>query len=127
MSKRAAYVMVAEDDAAFMAFWNAVPLRTAKKDARRAWAVLNPSPELVQEILTALAWQTPMWAQQGYGAPYPATYLNGERWTDECPTHLKPRAEWICPHVAHCNGQHQCRILLTVDPSGVRYTQRKAS
>src|SRR5687768_7088255 len=104
MSKRAHYVMVPEDDASFMAFWNAVPLRTAKKDARRAWAVLNPSPALVQQILDALAWQAPMWAAQGYGAPYPATYLNGERWTDECPAHLKPRERftWDCPHVDRC-------------------------
>lgn len=39
----------------------------------------------------------------------------------------KPREEWVCPHVAHCNGQGQCRILLQADPDGVRYTRRKAS
>src|SRR5690349_2609840 len=30
----------------------------------------------------------------------------------------KPREAWSCPHVAHCNGQGQCRSLLAVDPHG---------
>ncbi len=73
-------------------FWAVYPLRVAKKDARRAWEKLHPSPDLQQRIAAALAWQVPLWASQGYGTPYPATYLNGERWEDEPPAPARPTA-----------------------------------
>ncbi len=67
----------------FEAFWNAYPLRHAKKDARKAWAQLNPSPALVQTILEHLALRvkTRQW-REGY-IPYAATFIRGERWEDE--------------------------------------------
>ena len=82
---RAHYVMVDEDDSQFARFWNAYPLRTAKKEARKAWAKLNPSPALVDRMVETLTWQSALWLRQGYGTPYPASWLNGERWTDEPP------------------------------------------
>jgi hypothetical protein len=89
MPKRANYIMVPEDDTQWLRFWNAYEKRSSKKDARKAWAELNPSPALVDTICTALAWQfqQPDWckANRAY-APLPATYLRGERWTDEPPT-----------------------------------------
>jgi hypothetical protein len=88
--KRAQYVMVAEDDPQFARFWNAYPHRVSKKDARKAWADLNPSVELVDQMLLTLAWQGPLWARQGYGTPYPASWLNAERWTDEAPAPIVP-------------------------------------
>ena len=88
---RANYVMVPEGDQQFARFWDAYPKRVAKKDARRAWAKLNPSPAVVDQMLGALAWQTqqPGWLKDG-GAyvPYPASWLNAERWTDEPPKPL---------------------------------------
>ena len=42
-------------------------------------------PELVDRMVEALAWQVPMWIGQGYGQPYPATYIRNQRWTDEQP------------------------------------------
>lgn len=89
MPKRANSVMVPEDDPQWMRFWDVYPLRTSKKDARKAWAEVNPSPELVGEMLTTLAWQGPMWIRQGYGMPYPASWLRGERWKDEPPPQVK--------------------------------------
>lgn len=80
--------MVAEDDPQWVRFWNAYEKRSAKKDARKAWAELNPSPELVNRIVDALAWQfaQPDWVKENHTyAPLPATYLRGERWTDEQP------------------------------------------
>jgi hypothetical protein len=78
--------MVAEDDPGFVRFWDCYPRRVSKKDARIAWAKLNPSPALVDQIVAALEWQIPanQWdgVKQDY-APYPASYLNAERWTDE--------------------------------------------
>jgi hypothetical protein len=88
MPKRAGYVMVPEDDPQWLKFWNAYPKRVAKKEARKAWARLRPSPVDVERMLIALAWQTqqPAWLKNG-GAyvPYPASWLNAERWDDEPP------------------------------------------
>ena len=75
--------LVPEDDPEFARFWAAFPYRVAKKEARKAWLELQPSPELVDQMLAALTWQTALWAAQGYGTPYPATWLRAERWTDE--------------------------------------------
>jgi hypothetical protein len=77
--------MVAEDDPGFARFWAAYPWRIAKLDARKAWAQLNPASELIDRMITTLAWQTRLWEQQGYGTPYPATWIRGERWKDERP------------------------------------------
>lgn len=85
---RAFYVMVPEDDPQWCRFWDAYPRRCAKKDARKAWAKLNPSPQLVTEMIEALLWQVPLHRWDGEKmnfAPYPASWLNGERWTDAKP------------------------------------------
>jgi hypothetical protein len=63
-------------------FWRTYPRRQARKDALRAWRQLRPSAETQQAILDALKWQVPGWTDLAY-TPLPATYLRGERWTDE--------------------------------------------
>ncbi len=86
IKKRAAYSMVPETDPQFCRFWDVYPRRASKKDARKAWAKLNPSPALVEQIISALAWQVPAYhwdAESADYAPYPASWLNAERWTDE--------------------------------------------
>lgn len=88
MAKRDAVVMVSEDDPGWCRFWNAYEKRRCKKDARIAWAKLDPSPELIERICEALRWQfrQPDWVKEdGQYAPLPATYLRNERWTDEPP------------------------------------------
>ena len=77
--------MVSEDDPSWRRFWEVYPWRTAKLKARQAWATLNPDAALVDTIIQALGWQRSLWATQGFGTPYPATYLNQQRWTDEPP------------------------------------------
>lgn len=88
MLRRAAYALVPEDDPQWMRFWALYPRRAGKKNARKAWRALNPSPALVDRMIQALDWQVrqPQWTKDG-GAfiPYPATWLNGERWADEPP------------------------------------------
>tara|TARA_R110000824_G_scaffold18615_2_gene73409 strand:- start:109 stop:405 length:297 start_codon:yes stop_codon:yes gene_type:complete len=69
-------------DEGFAEFWSTYPKRQARKDALKAWRQLRPSAEVQQAILVALAWQIPSWSDLAY-APLPATYLRGERWTDE--------------------------------------------
>lgn len=67
---------------AFDQFWAAYPKRHARKDALRAFGQVHAAEHL-DEILAALAWQreTEQW-QRGV-IPHAATYLRGERWTDE--------------------------------------------
>lgn len=70
----------------FDAFWQAYPRRVAKKAARTAWARLRPTPATLAKILAALDWQRhqPAWEKDGGSfIPYPATWLNQERWEDE--------------------------------------------
>jgi hypothetical protein len=70
----------------FEDFWALYPRKMAKADARKAWAKLPP--QLYAEVLTALAGWRRVWLERGelQFVPYPATWLNGERWTDELPT-----------------------------------------
>lgn len=124
---RAHFVMVPEDDPQWLRFWNAYPRRVSKKDARKAWASLNPSPALVDRIIAALAWQVPhfRWEREKWEfAPYPASWLNGAKWEDEPPRGTRPVVQsepqsfenWMervgyCPHKPTCEkpGGAECR------------------
>jgi hypothetical protein len=67
-------------------FWASYPKKTAKADAQRAWAKLNPSEALKSTIVSRVeeAKQSEQWQRDnGRYIPYPATYLNGRRWEDE--------------------------------------------
>lgn len=69
----------------FDLFWDSYPRRQAKKDARKAWEQVDGDRHLA-EILSALGWQSKQdqWLKNGgQFVPLPATYLRGERWTDE--------------------------------------------
>lgn len=71
--------------ARFETFWNAYPRKVAKKTARVAFARLNPDHELFTRLLDAIAAQrvSRQWRERPQFIPYPATWLNGERWMDE--------------------------------------------
>ena len=77
--------LVADDDPGWVRFWTAYGWKVAKRDARKAYAQLMPDAATLDAILAALAWQLPLWTRQGYGQPYPASYLRGLRWEDEPP------------------------------------------
>lgn len=84
--------MVDESDPQFAAFWDAYPRRVAKKDARKAWAEIDPDPITATKIIAALEWQReqPAWLKEGgQFVPYPASWLRAERWTDEPPAPVK--------------------------------------
>lgn len=72
--------------AMFDRFWKLYPRKTAKQDARKAWAKLKVTDELFTLITDGLAGQVvcQAWTKDG-GAfiPHPATWLNGRRWEDE--------------------------------------------
>lgn len=108
--------MVPEDDAQWARFWAVYPLKVSKKDARVAWIQVNPDALLVERMVQALAWQAPLWQQQGYGTPYPATWLRAERWTDEPPRQpkarvLEPVHHASCPHDPKCGSAWECQAL----------------
>lgn len=74
----------------FTDFWGMYPRRVAKKDARKAWDKITP--KLHNQILTALFEWSRIWKDRGEieYIPYPASWLNGERWEDEYPPHHRP-------------------------------------
>lgn len=122
MGIRDSKVMVPEDDPEFARFWNAYPRRCSKKEARMAWSKLRPSIQDVDAMITALKWQSPMWATESFKfAPYPASWLRGERWKDERPgakssfTPIGDAAEdWLekigyCWHTPRCTDSDICR------------------
>ena len=122
MGKRSGYRMVDENDPQWVRFWDAYPRRCAKKEARKAWAEIAPSAAMVDQMCETLAWQTVEWARESFAyAPYPASWLRAERWTDE-PTverimtdevrrKLGPSSAWACPHVEPCNAPGPCHTM----------------
>jgi hypothetical protein len=100
----------------FAAFWLAYPRHEAKKDAFKAWCQVKPSSEVQEQIRAALVWQTqqPNWKQSMRYIPLPASYLRGERWTDEavwipCRSHVDPM--WKC---LTCRSQNPAKLLVCV-------------
>lgn len=76
------------------AFWTLYPRHEAKKDALKAWSRLNESDRTA--AVCAIADWRQVWRAQGRDThliPLAATWLNGERWEDEVPRGLVPRAK----------------------------------
>lgn len=76
------------DDPRFAEFWSVYPNKVAKDAAAAAFAKLDPSPALLDELLAALARQRlwPKWTKDGgQFIPHPATWLNQRRWEDQPP------------------------------------------
>jgi hypothetical protein len=69
----------------FEVFWENYPRRVGKGNARKKFEQAMKKTTL-DVILAALAWQVqqPDWLKDGGTyIPYPSSYLNAERWTDE--------------------------------------------
>jgi predicted phage replisome organizer len=70
----------------FETFWTKYPRKTAKKDAIKAWNKIKLTDSLLSVIMDGLenAIKSVDWVKDGGKfIPYPASWLNGERWTDE--------------------------------------------
>lgn len=72
----------------FIEFWDKYPKKVSKKNAKKAFMKLNPSDEQLEKIYKALAEQSKQWKDKQF-IPYPATWINGERWEDETDTTAK--------------------------------------
>jgi DNA-binding Lrp family transcriptional regulator len=70
----------------FDSFWTAYPKKANKPAALKAFRKANPDEALLAAMLAALAAQktSEQWQREdGRFIPYPATWLNGERWNDK--------------------------------------------
>lgn len=70
----------------FSAFWKAYPRKSGKGGARKSWNRIAPTQELFEKIMAALeaAKSCEQWRKDnGQYIPYPATWLNQERWDDD--------------------------------------------
>lgn len=103
----------------FETWWKQYPRKVAKGDARRAWAqtakIRPPIAELMKALYAARA--SKQWQKDaGEYIPYPATYLRGERWSDEYEVDLSKldsatgRVCAYCakPSVGSVNGRYHC-------------------
>lgn len=68
----------------FEDFWLLYPKREAKKDAAREWVRLSRSDQL-DAIVALVDWRRVWSSRERAYIPHAATWLNGERWTDELP------------------------------------------
>lgn len=65
-------------------FWAAYPRKVNRPAALRAWNKLAPGEALREQISRSLAAQLPAFAErESRFIPHAATWINGERWTDE--------------------------------------------
>lgn len=69
----------------FDAFYLIYARHEARKDALKAWNALSADDQLAA-MDGALAWRKNYLARERQHVPLPATFLRGERWTDELPT-----------------------------------------
>jgi len=111
----------------FIKFWDHYPRKVAKKDAAKAFAKLNPDPELLELIITKIdkSKLTDAWTKQnGEFIPYPATWLNSCRWEDQEPQTQQPTQTTppVKKPTKHCD---KCDQMVddTVDYNGKQYCQ----
>lgn len=84
----------------FEKFWEAYPKKLKKAAARKRFERLKPTPEMVESMLEAIAWQkeTEEWRKEGgQFVPHPTTWLNQRRWEDERPVEREdnPYADYV--------------------------------
>lgn len=76
---------VVDNENNFEKFWESYPRKVGKKNAQSAWKRLKVKPPLFERIMSSLELQkqSEQWRKdKGKFVPYPATWLNGERWED---------------------------------------------
>ena len=78
----------------FEDFWERYPRKTSKTVAIRAWSKLQPDAELREKMFTALEVhkKSRQWSKDGGEyIPYPASWINQKRWTDQVITAGRPK------------------------------------
>jgi hypothetical protein len=67
-------------------FWEIWPKRVGKADARKAWAKALKKTDAQEIISAATVYAASPFRPEMQFIPMPATWLNGERWSDDAPT-----------------------------------------
>ena len=73
----------------FLSFYSAFPKKRNRPQAIKAWTKINPTPELIREIMQGLesAKASEEWNREsGRYIPYPASWLNAEGWLNDYTT-----------------------------------------
>jgi uncharacterized protein YdaU (DUF1376 family) len=77
-----------KNDPQFVRFYRAYPNQVSPGVAYRAWLRIQPDEALVEQMLSAIAWQStqPNWLRdEGQWIPHPSTWLNAEGWENTRP------------------------------------------
>jgi hypothetical protein len=82
----------------FDAFWKVYPRKVGKANAKQAFIALLKSRKLppIEELVRIVERQTittDSWHEDKKWIPFPATWLNGERWLDELPEQTERERE----------------------------------
>ncbi len=75
-----------EREPSFEIFWEQYPRKEGKSNAKKSWLKLPLTGELITRIMSALEQHksTEQWQREnGRFIPYPASWLNQQRWEDE--------------------------------------------
>jgi hypothetical protein len=83
-----------DDDPDWSAFWAAYPRRVGKGQARRAWAKAIRTADPADIITGAERYAEQRAGQDAQFTAHPATWLNGERWTDQPPPQTGGSGGW---------------------------------
>ena len=76
-------------NADFDLFWAAYPKKKAKQDARKAFAKVDVPLTVLLDALSEHKKSGEWMKGGGKYIPYPATWLNGQRWEDELTSEIK--------------------------------------
>jgi hypothetical protein len=109
----------------FSDFWAKYPRRVAKKDAEKAWRGIEPIEH--QKILRALEQQkrSDQWRREGgQYVPYAASWLRGERWTDELEGDLSMGECAWNRHGTREPGKPKCTNAGSTEKNGIVYCQQ---
>ncbi len=73
-----------EYDTDFLKWYNLYPRKVGKPKAHQAWKKIKPNTELKRKMVLAVLEHSKsrQWQKEDY-IPYPATWLNQERWNDK--------------------------------------------
>jgi hypothetical protein len=121
------FAAVNRPELTFPRFWEPYPRKEARKDALKAWCELDPNETLIADILAAVAWQAHLWVviehRQSKHIPLGATYLRGERWTDERRVVAKPKpvTDEELAHVHRIHEQKRAQAQLMAQDTADEY------
>lgn len=111
----------------FSDFWAKYPRKVAKKDAEKAWRQVDPSEH--QKILSAIEKQrrSEQWKKSaGQFVPYPASWLNGERWNDELDGDLSMGICCWNRNGTREPGKPKCEMQGSTEKNGIVYCTHHA-